>query len=252
MRLASLVRGSGPSVTFLHGFTQTKESWLPVVDSLHVAIEATVLDAPGHGESSVQGRTLAQSADDIAESMKPGILVGYSMGARMALHTALLHPQLVQALVLVSGTPGLREPAERSARIEADEKLANRIEEIGITQFIPEWLSNPMFRGLTAEFADAKRRCMNSEKGLADSLRYAGTGTQEPLWNQLQTLNIPVLLITGAHDEKFTEIARQMASEIPNCEHRIMAEVGHTCHLEDIQSFVDIFENWYSGLQGEE
>lgn len=248
MKLAPLVRGTGTPVTFLHGFTQTKESWLPVVDSLHISIEATLLDCPGHGETVAQERTLQQTANDVAECMPSGVLVGYSMGARIALHTALQSPDIVQGLVLISGTPGLRTESERSDRRAADESLAQHIEEVGVDQFIPEWLSNPMFQGLSADLADVPRRCTNTASGLAVSLRFAGTGTQEPLWEQLPSLTMPVLIITGGTDEKFTAIARQMTPMISQAKHRIMKDVGHTCHLEDVHQFVEVFEDWFLRL----
>ena len=244
MRLATLAHGSGSAATFLHGFTQTKESWLPVVESLTVDIEATLIDAPGHGESPAEGRTLPLSADDVAECMPTGVLVGYSMGARIALHTALQHPDKVHGLVLISGTPGLRSESERAERRRSDDALADHIQEIGVSQFIAEWLSNPMFQGLLAQYADIPNRNTNTEQGLANSLRYAGTGAQTPLWDQLKNLQMPVLIITGERDKKFTDIGREMKTEIPNCEYREMSGVGHTCHLEDISQFVQIFEDW--------
>jgi len=246
--LATLVHGTGTPFTFLHGFTQTKESWLPVVESLSVPIESTIIDCPGHGESPTQGRTLLQTGNDVAESMRSGILVGYSMGARIALHTALQFPDLVQGLVLISGTPGLRTESERNDRRSSDEALANHIENIGTQQFISEWLSNPMFQGLPSDLADIPRRCTNTERGLADSLRFAGTGTQEPLWDRLESLAMPVLIVTGDKDEKFTQIAQEMTPMISQAEHHVINNVGHTCHLEDVQQFCDVLENWFLRL----
>jgi 2-succinyl-6-hydroxy-2,4-cyclohexadiene-1-carboxylate synthase len=248
VKLSTLVHGTGTPFTFLHGFTQTKESWLPVVESLSVAIEATLLDCPGHGESPTQGRTLSQTANDVAESTHSGILVGYSMGARIALHTALQFPDIVQGLVLISGTPGLRTESERNDRRSSDEALAIHIENIGTQQFISEWLSNPMFQGLPTELADIPRRCSNAERGLADSLRFAGTGTQEPLWDELKSLAMPVLIVTGDKDEKFTQIAQEMTPLISQAEHHVMNNVGHTCHLEDVRQFCDVLENWFLRL----
>ena len=248
MKLATYVHGTGTPFTFLHGFTQTKESWVPVVESLSVPIEATLLDCPGHGESPTQGRTLPQTASDVAESMQSGILVGYSMGARIALHTALQFPDIVQSLVLISGTPGLRTESERNDRRTSDESLAKHIENIGVEQFIPEWLSNPMFRGLPIELADISRRCSNTERGLADSLRFSGTGTQEPLWDKLPSLAMPVLIVSGDKDEKYKQIAQEMTPLIPQAEHHVMNNVGHTCHLEDVRQFCSVLENWFLRL----
>jgi 2-succinyl-6-hydroxy-2,4-cyclohexadiene-1-carboxylate synthase len=157
-------------------------------------------------------------------------------------------PEKVRGLVLVSGTPGLQSESERAERRGADEALADHIEAIGVSQFIPEWLSNPMFKGLSAQYADIPKRNTNTEQGLANSLRYAGTGTQEPLWGKLKNLHMPVLIITGEQDHKFTDIGREMAAEIPHCEFHVMSDVGHTCHLEDISQFVQIFEEWFLRL----
>lgn len=249
MILSQTVRGSGPSISYLHGFTQTKESWLPVIEQLEQDHSHCLLDAPGHGLSPDGQRTLQQAASDVAESMHPGILVGYSMGARIALHVALQHPEIVTALVLISGTAGIDDASERSARCANDESLAQRITEIGIESFINEWLTNPMFSGLSTELADVPSRCRNTPQGLGDSLRYAGTGTQEPLWNQLSNLTMPVLLIAGENDQKFINNAQRMNDLLPNSELHIMKDVGHTCHLEDIPQFSDILQTWLSGLK---
>lgn len=249
MNLSQTVRGSGPTITYLHGFTQTKESWLPVVEQLEQDRSHCLLDAPGHGMSADGQRTLPQVGTDVAETMNTGILVGYSMGARMALHVALQHPEKVTALVLISGTGGIDDASERSARCASDELLAQRISEIGVAPFINEWLANPMFSGLSTELADIPSRCRNTPQGLSNSLRYAGTGTQEPLWNQLGNLTMPVLLIAGENDQKFVNNAQRMNELLPNSELHVMKNVGHTCHLEDISQFSNILQSWLSGLK---
>ena len=249
MILSQTVRGSGPFITYLHGFTQTKESWLPVIEQLEQDRSHCLLDAPGHGMSPDGQRTLPQAGTDVAETMNTGVLVGYSMGARIALHVALQHPEKVTALVLVSGTAGIDDVSERSARCASDELLAQRIAEIGVAPFINEWLANPMFSGLSTELADIPSRCRNTPQGLGNSLRYAGTGTQEPLWNQLSNLTMPVLLIAGENDQKFVNNAQRMNELLPNSELHIMKNVGHTCHLEDIFQFSNILQSWISGLK---
>ena len=190
------------------------------------------LDAPGHGAHTNGARSLPQCADDIAHAMQPGILVGYSMGARMALQVALQHPQMVSRLVLISGTPGLKTESERSARRQSDNDLAERIEKIGTTSFIDEWLALPMFAGLSTDNNQRVDRIRNTAKGLADSLRFAGTGTQEPHWSNMHQLSMPVHLIVGELDHKFTAIAEEMKPLIATSELTVVANVGHTVHLE--------------------
>ena len=81
---------------------------------------------------------------------------------------------------------------------------------IGVTQFVAEWLSLPLFAGLPdwARF-DAERRT-NSAAGLAASLRHAGTGSMEPLWDRLGELAVPVLCLTGSLDVRFGEVAARI------------------------------------------
>ena len=250
MKLGRLSRGSGPHLTFLHGFTQTKESWIPVIEALPQQFSFHLIDAPGHGDSVTGQRTLSEAGSDVAESMPPGVLIGYSMGARIALHTALQHPEKVTALVLVSGTAGIDSFDERASRRSSDESLADRISEIGVSAFIEEWLSNPMFQGLSKALADIPARCSNKAEGLGDSLRFAGTGTQEPLWDHLHKLNIPVLLVVGENDQKFTELGNRMSALLPDCEFHVIKGVGHTCHLEDINAFTAILQQWLLNVQG--
>lgn len=190
------------------------------------------LDMPGHGANTNGAVSLPQCADDIARAMQRGILVGYSMGARMALHVAIQHPEMVSRLVLISGTPGLKTESERTTRRQSDNDLAERIEKIGVSSFIDEWLELPMFSGLSKDNNQRVDRIRNTATGLADSLRFAGTGTQEPQWSNLLQLSMPVHLIVGELDQKFTAIAEEMKPLISTSEMTVVANVGHTVHLE--------------------
>lgn len=191
------------------------------------------LDAPGHGNNTNGARSLSQSADDVVAAMQPGILIGYSMGARMALYVALQQPHMVSQLVLISGTPGLATQAERFARLQSDNALADHIEEVGTSTFIDEWLALPIFSGLSDQTNQRSDRKRNTAKGLADSLRFAGTGTQEPQWPNLHQLSMPVHLIVGELDNKFRTIAQDMQPLLQSVEIKVVPRVGHTVHLEN-------------------
>lgn len=244
MTLSFETHGSGPHLAFVHGFTQTRASWLPLITELQHDYSCTAIDAPGHGESYDGSLSLVECGDAIAQTMKPGTLIGYSMGARMALHAALQHAHHVRRLVLVSGTAGIENVNEREMRVVSDTQLARHIEEIGVDTFIEEWLRNPMFSGLSREAAQIDERRRNSSRGLADSLRCAGTGTQQPLWSQLEQLPMPVLIVAGALDKKFADFAARMATLVPNATLAIVEGAGHTVHLEQPALFSDVLQKW--------
>jgi 2-succinyl-6-hydroxy-2,4-cyclohexadiene-1-carboxylate synthase len=245
--------GTGPRLVLLHGFTQTGRCWGPVADDLARDHEVVRLDAPGHGGSADVRADLPAMAELAAEAGGTGVYVGYSMGARTALHVALLAPDVVRGLVLIGGTPGIEDPAERAERRERDVALARRVRDVGVDTFLDEWLSLPLFAGLPgwARFDDERRR--NTAEGLASSLELAGTGSQRPLWADLGRIAVPVLAVAGAEDERYAEIARRMAGAIgPHATAATVSQAGHAAHLERPGGLLAVLRPWLRRLDYDE
>ena len=244
MSLHTVTSGDGSrEFCFVHGFTQTGKSWTTAAQAIGNSIN-TFVDAPNHGESQGISLTLQETGDELADIAFGKILVGYSMGARMALHAAIQHPYAMTGLILVSGTPGIEDDAEREARVQADEELASRIEMIGTSAFIQEWIRQPLFAKSKFSDEEIQDRCKNTATSLATSLRTCGTGQQESLWSQLQEIKIPVLLICGTRDEKFVEIAKRMNQMISGSTMRILDKAGHNAHLDQPEDFAQAV-NWW-------
>ncbi len=233
---------AAPHVVFAHGFTQTGRGWEPVEAALKERIPgATTLavDLPGHGDASDLRCDLWQAADLLATSGGPGCYVGYSMGGRIALHSALSHPQRVGRLVLIGATAGIDDDDERRERRVADQELADSITRRSVPAFVDDWLANPLFTGLTDETSMREDRLRNSARGLASSLRLAGTGTQEPLWSRLGEISCPVLVIVGERDEKFRALGERLVASLPDASLTVVADAGHAVHLERPGTTVD-------------
>lgn len=221
------------TIAFLHGFTQTGNSWKPLAERLAArGFRCVVVDLPGHGDSSHIDADLVATADLVADTVGPAALVGYSLGGRTALHVALQHPQLVRHLVVIGANPGIASPNEQVARRNADEVLARHIESIGVDRFLDEWLQQPLFAGLTLDDESIADRRRNTVEGLAMSLRRAGTGTQESLWPRLPQITAPLLAMAGEHDVKFAALAHQLAAAVPRGSVQLVAEATHACHLQ--------------------
>jgi 2-succinyl-6-hydroxy-2,4-cyclohexadiene-1-carboxylate synthase len=225
-----------PAIVLLHGFTHTGASWDPVVAGLGERYLALAPDIRGHG-AAASARPIGFRecvADVAALAPERFALVGYSMGARLALQVALAHPSRVERLVLVSGTAGIADPVEREARRAEDEELAAELEMGSIEAFAERWGRNPLFKGQPPEVAAAAHadRLRNRPAGLAAALRGIGAGAMEPLWERLGELRMPVTLLAGERDGRYRKLAERMAAAIPRSELIIVPATGHAVHLE--------------------
>ncbi len=227
-------QGSGTTLVWLHGFTQTRQSAHQFRTILAGSHELLVADLPGHGEASAVRATLNETADLLASSLPDGpvALGGYSMGARVALHVALRHRRRVSALVLLGASRGIEDEDERRARVYRDEALAERVETVGTEQFLDEWLAQPMFSTLPPDPLERRARSHDAA-GLASSLRLCGTGTQEFLGPRLLSLTQPTLCLAGELDAKFLFEARAIAAGAPDAAGEVGPASQHAAHLED-------------------
>jgi 2-succinyl-6-hydroxy-2,4-cyclohexadiene-1-carboxylate synthase len=243
------------TLVLLHGFTGSAAGWGHHMDALaEYGLHIIALDLPGHGQSDApddaQRYSIEYCEKDILAALQElgvhrgqAIILGYSMGGRIALYTAF--SGFFRALILESASPGLEDPAEREVRRTSDETLAASIEREGVPTFIERWERLPLFasqRTLPLEYREAlhKQRLQNNAKGLAQSLRGVGTGVQPSLYAQLPALHIPVLLIAGELDTKFTAIAKHMAQALPQSQLQIIPAAGHTVHMEQPELFTSL------------
>jgi 2-succinyl-6-hydroxy-2,4-cyclohexadiene-1-carboxylate synthase len=156
------------------------------------------------------------------------------MGGRLCLALALDRPDLVEALVLVSASPGIADERERATRRATDDQLAHDVERDGIDAFLDRWLAQPLFASLPRELAGVDdRRRGNSVERITHQLRALGQGAQPSLWARLPELRMPVLLVTGAYDRKYRELAGAMAEAIGENARTVTIDgAGHALHLE--------------------
>ncbi len=245
---ARIVAPSGPDqgrLVLVHGFTQTAACWAPVDTMLSRDHELVLIDAPGHGQSAAVELDLVSGGSAIAEVGGSGTYLGYSMGGRFVLHTALERPDHVRRLVLISPTAGIEDDAERATRRQSDDTLAAHLVAVGVPAFVDEWLRLPLFAGLPPDRAHRTGRLANTSAGLASSLRRAGTGAQTPLWDRLSELAMPALIVAGTDDAKFVTLAERMVAAIGlNAELCVVESSGHTVHLEQPDVFLDRLRSW--------
>lgn len=263
MSLNVLTTGTGSPVLLLHGFTGTARSWSRQIGPWSREHRVIAPDLLGHGGSQAPtdpaDYALERQADALAELLElleasPAAVVGYSMGARLALVLALSHPRAVDGLVLESPSAGILDPAARARRRATDDGLAEDIEREGLDAFVARWEASPLFDShaalpdeVRAELR-AERLC-HDPRGLAGSLRGAGQGVMAPLQDRLVQIDAPTLVLAGGLDETGLARAREVAGGIPDARLEVVPGAGHTMHLEAPDAFLRLTSDHLSTRQ---
>ncbi|WP_110114226.1 2-succinyl-6-hydroxy-2,4-cyclohexadiene-1-carboxylate synthase [Bacillus sp. CGMCC 1.16541] len=253
------VQGKGEPLLLLHGFTGSSETWKTFYTQWkHYRL--INIDIIGHGQTDSPSYVHLYTMESMCEvitcilrqlNVSKAHVLGYSMGGRLALSFATFYPQFVQSLILESASPGLETEIEREHRRQSDEALAQEIELKGIESFVNQWENIPLFASQKKLPANTQQhirqeRLQQTERGLANSLRGMGTGVQKSLWNELQAVDAPVLLLAGDEDQKFCQIAMKMEKLLPKSTKKIISRAGHAIHVEQPQIFGTIVNEFIS------
>ncbi len=172
-----------------------------------------------------------------AEVPAPRLVVGYSLGGRLALGLLVRHPVLFQGAVLIGANPGIAGEDARAARRGDDERWARLIEEEGLAAFDRQWSDLPLFRSqrrLEADVLEEQRaiRLGHDAAALAGAMMALSLGAMPDYRPALRGVACRVELIVGGLDAKFESLARQMAKALPNASVHVVEGAGHNVPLE--------------------
>jgi 2-succinyl-6-hydroxy-2,4-cyclohexadiene-1-carboxylate synthase len=254
VRLAVAEDGTGRPVLLLHGFTGTNATWSELLPRLRSSHRTVAPDLLGHGGSDRPADptryALERQAADLASLLTtlaapPADIVGYSMGARLALRLVLDHPHVARRLVLESPSAGIADPTERTRRSADDLALADGIERDGIEAFVDAWQAMELFATQASLPAEVRARIRHERlsqepSGLANAVRGAGPGAMEPLHERLGEIVSVTLVIAGERDAIGLERACLVAAGIPGARLEIVPEIGHAPHLEAPEAFAGL------------
>jgi 2-succinyl-6-hydroxy-2,4-cyclohexadiene-1-carboxylate synthase len=152
----------------------------------------------------------------------------------------------VERLVLESASPGLRTEAERAERRDVDAERAARIED-DLEAFLTDWYRLPLFGSLARhDLVDemVRTRSTNDPQELARALRGLSPGRQTPFWDRLDEIDCPTLVLTGALDDKYTAITKEVAARIEAARRVVIPEAGHNVHAERPAAFLTTLQQF--------
>jgi 2-succinyl-6-hydroxy-2,4-cyclohexadiene-1-carboxylate synthase len=238
-------------IAFLHGFLGRPAMWQAIAECL--SAQSFLATLPGHGPEpwfSKEG-----SFESVSEAMlaqlpsETSLLVGYSMGARLALSMLIKAPQRFTKAILIGVDPGLIEKTQRQQRILWDDSQASHVDSMGIKSFSEIWASLSIFETQknlpeAIKKEQQKQRNEHTPNGISWATKTLGLGRMPPLWRELRNVQDRLHLVTGSEDPKFTEIAQEIRKVAPNTTHTIVEDVGHNVALEAPKQLVKILQQY--------
>ncbi|MFN9813525.1 MAG: alpha/beta fold hydrolase [Deltaproteobacteria bacterium] len=239
-------------LALLHGFLGAPGSW----DRVRAHLAGSSVETPcllGHDGAARGAATFEEELARLwrAHAPWPETLVGYSLGARVALGLAARAPRPFARRVLVSGRDGLRDAEEARVRRAADDALAEALRAEGLEAFVDRWQAQPLFASQSAlpdevRAAHRARRLAHDPAAVAEALSVLSLGRMPSFGALAVARTARVELVVGARDPKFRQIAEELAREHGgrrNVRVHVVPDAGHDLVLERPEALAAILED---------
>ena len=244
--------GNGPAIVFLHEFAGDARSWEPQVRFFSGKYRCVTFNARGYPPSDVPNHIACYSQerarDDIRSVMDAlhidqAHLVGLSMGAFAALHFGFEYP--ARALSLVIAGCGYGAAPETRAQFAAEaEAAARQFEQQGMAKAAEDYALGPtrvQFRKKNPRAWKQLVEQLAGHSATGSALTMRGVQMRRPslydLTGKMQSLKLPVLILTGDEDWPCLQPALLLKRMIPTAALAVLSNSGHTLNLEEPEAF---------------
>jgi len=248
------VDGSGPGLVLVHGTGGDSESnWGHLVE--HLTPHWTVVrpNYSGSGETQDNGEPLTTAvlaAQVVAAARAAGAvpfdLVGFSLGAAVAVFISAEYPTLVRSVVLLAGFVSGEDSRQKMQfelwrdLIHFDRTSMARL--ILLTGFSPDFLS-----GLGDAAVNGHIEAIVTSNNWEGMARQVELDLKIDVSDQAQRIEKPVLVIGCTYDHMVPPAhARQLAALIPGARY-IEMETGHLAPLEQPARFIELVSEFLRG-----
>lgn len=232
--------GRGAAVLLVHGWTLDLDVWESQVQALRHAFRIIRFDRRGFGCSSGTP-SIEHDVSDIGGliqhfELERVALVGMSQGSRAVLAYACDHPGQVSCIVL-DGPPEFDRsiPGANLSRVPFRELVHTH----GLAGFRRQWLQHPLMqlRSRDAGTRELLQRIVDRYPGI-DLSEGAGDAPPPNLWAKLDSVAVPVLVMTGEHDlPGRVRSADRLATRFPAGARAVIEGSGHLGSLDNPDSY---------------
>ena len=251
--------GGGPALVLVHAGICDSGMWDPQWGSLARSRRLIRHDMRGFGRSPVPPGAYSHARDVVAVMDAAGVtdavVVGASLGGRVALEVAVAHPERVSALVLVgSGLPGHEWSDAVKEYWAAEDEAIERGDLAAAAEVnVRFWVDGPARR--PGDVDPELRRRAHAMQLRALELQvpsYLESGDlEEPLvpglGERLGEVAQPTLVVVGEADQPdIHAIARRIAAALPATTEASIPDAAHLPSMERPEAFDRILEDFLS------
>ena len=234
----------------IHGNFQTVKVWQPLEERMKAGF--TDLEMITEDLYAKQFQSFDDWTEDFCGRVEvhangeKSILLGYSLGGRLALHACLSRPDLWKSAIVVGADPGLESEEEKKLQLHRDRNWAERLKREPLEKLVDEWDAQPVFCGIENQ-APRNLGEMDPDR-LSQHFEVFSKGLQQNLAPKLAELkNLPILFVSGEKDQKYLVIGKKLAKSSSVINAQVIADAGHRVPWENTESFVQVLIDFAFG-----
>lgn len=221
------------AIVFLHYFGGSEKTWVPVIEDLKTDYRCIAIDLLGFGSSPAPEKeiSVADSTNKVLDvlqqlQLKQFVLIGHSMGGKIALAVAAKQPADLQQLILVAPSPPVPEPMTEDKRKELLATYGNRE---ALEKLVNHIAAHPFAKEL---FESVIQDHLRISKNGWDS--WLNKGSTEDITKNMKLINLPVHVVHGSKDPNFTMdfLKETFDQYFKKTSYTELPDVGHLVPLE--------------------
>lgn len=240
---------SGPWLVWLHGLLGSANDWLPVIEHFD-DYPSMAVNLPGHGDSHLENCQGFTHFDEQLNALlqyhhiDEYYLIGYSLGARLAMHFSCFYqPKGLLGLVIEGGNVGLDDLQSRKAREINDNAWAQRFRAEPMPAVLSDWYQQAVFADLSLSQREKliDVRQYNNPQAIAEMLENTSLAKQPFLVPYLHQLTCPYHYFCGERDQKFRSVSQQYTLPLT-----LIENAGHNAHRENPAGYATALHHFLS------